>query len=98
VRPEQPAHVGGGIRCAEAIELVTLHLDDALDDRDRHLFDLHVDGCTGCTRYVAQIRRTIELTRRVFERISVARQPQHDELRAAFVARRRRSTEPDGPR
>jgi anti-sigma factor RsiW len=91
VRPDQPVHIGGGIRCAEAVELVTLHLDDALDDRDRRLFEQHVDACTGCTRYVAQIRQTIELTRRVLEHMSVAPQPQHNELRAAFDARRRRS-------
>jgi anti-sigma factor RsiW len=84
-------HTDGDIRCAEATELVTLHLDDALDDRDRRLFERHVDACTGCTRYVAQIRLTIDLTRRVLERMSVARQPRHNELRAAFVARRRRS-------
>jgi anti-sigma factor RsiW len=91
VRPDHPVHTGGDIRCAEAIELVTLHLDDALDDRDRRLFERHVDGCTGCTRYVAQIRQTIDLTRRVLERMGVASQPRHDELRAAFVARTRRS-------
>jgi hypothetical protein len=71
--------------------LVTLHLDDALDDRDRRLFERHCDACTGCTRYVAQIPQTIELTRRVLEHTSVASHTQRDELRAAFVARRRRS-------
>ena len=91
MRPDQPVHIGGGIRCAEAIELVTLHLDDVLDDRDRRLFEQHVDACTGCTRYVAQIRRTIDLTRRVLEHMSVTPPPQHSELRATFVARRRRS-------
>jgi hypothetical protein len=91
VRPDRPIHTGGDIRCAEAIELVTLHLDDALDDRDRRLFQRHVDGCIGCTRYVVQIRQTIGLTRRVLEHTSVASQPQHSELRAAFVARRHRS-------
>ncbi|MGH9250282.1 MAG: zf-HC2 domain-containing protein [Acidimicrobiales bacterium] len=91
MRPDQPVQTGGDIRCAEAIELVTLHLDDALDDRDRRLFERHVDGCTGCTRYITQIRQTIDLTRRVPEDRSVASQPRHNELRAAFVARRRRS-------
>jgi anti-sigma factor RsiW len=91
VRPDHPDHSGGDIRCAEAIELVTLHLDDALGDRDRRLFERHVDSCTGCTRYVTQIRLTIDLTRRVLEHMSVAGQPRHRELRAAFVARRRRS-------
>jgi anti-sigma factor RsiW len=90
MRPDQPIETGGNIRCAEAIALVTLHLDDALDDRDRRLFERHVDTCAGCTRYVAQIRQTIDLTRRVLEHTSVARQPQSKELRAAFVARRRR--------
>ena len=89
--PDQPVHTGGDIRCAEAIELVTLHLDDALDDRDRRLFERHVDACTACTRYAAQIRQTIHLTRRVLEHTSIAPQPRHDQLRAAFVARRRRS-------
>ena len=91
MRPDQPAHTGCDIRCAEAIELVTLHLDDALDDRDRRLFERHIDACTGCTRYVAQIRQTIDLTRRVLEHMSVARHSQRTELRAAFVAKRRRS-------
>ena len=91
MRPDQPVDTGGNIRCAEAIELVTLHLDDALDDRDRRLFEGHVDSCTGCTRYVAQIRQTIDLTRRVLDHMSVAPQPEHNDLRAAFVARRRRS-------
>jgi anti-sigma factor RsiW len=91
VRPDHPVRIGGGIRCTEAIELVTLHLDDALNDRDRRLFEQHVDACTGCTRYVAQVRQTIDLTRRVLGHTSVARQPQHNELRAAFVARSRRS-------
>ena len=91
MRPDPMVHTGSGIRCAEAIELVTLHLDDALDDRDRRLFAQHVDACTGCTRYVAQIRQTIDLTRRVLEHTSVPGQPQHNDLRAAFIARRRRS-------
>ena len=91
MRPDQPVDTGVNIRCAEAVELVTLHLDDALDARDRGLFERHVDSCIGCTRYVAQIRQTIDLTRRVLEETSVADQPEHNELRAAFVARRRRS-------
>jgi hypothetical protein len=89
VRPDDPpaAHARG-IRCAEAIELVTLHLDAALDEHDRRLFEQHVGSCTGCTRFAAQIRLTIELTGRVLAHTSAARQPRHDELRAAFVARR----------
>jgi anti-sigma factor RsiW len=91
VRPDDatPADTGG-IRCSEAIELVTLFLDDALDDHDRRLFERHLDTCAGCTRYVGQIRQTIDLTRRVLEHTNAAaRQPPHSELRAAFIARTR---------
>jgi anti-sigma factor RsiW len=91
VRPDDARPTDtGGIRCSEAIELVTLHLDGGLDDRDRRLYERHLDTCTGCTRYVAQIRQTIDLTRRVLAHTSAAaRQPRHAELRAAFIARTR---------
>ena len=89
-QPDHPVPTDGDIRCTEAVELVTLHLDGALDDHDRRLFQRHVDACPGCTRYVAQIRRTLDLTRRVLDPGSDADQPRYDQLRAAFVARRPR--------
>ena len=50
------------IRCADAVELVTDYLDDALDDADLAAFKDHLDGCDGCTVFVDQVRMTIQLT------------------------------------
>ena len=51
-----------GLSCQELVELVTDYLEEALDDRDRSAFERHLDGCDGCTEYVAQLRVAIELT------------------------------------
>ena len=44
------------------VELVTAYLEDALSLEDRMRFENHLSACDGCTMYVAQMRRTIELT------------------------------------
>ena len=56
------ATVPFNIRCADAVELVTDHLDDALSPTDLAAFKDHLDGCEGCTIFVDQIRMTIQLT------------------------------------
>jgi len=48
--------------CRELVELVTAYLEGALSVEDRMRFELHLTGCDGCTTYVQQMRRTIELT------------------------------------
>ena len=50
------------IRCADAVELVTDYLDDALNHTDLAAFKDHLDGCEGCTIFVDQIRMTIQIT------------------------------------
>jgi hypothetical protein len=50
------------LRCADAVELVTDYLDDALNHTDLAAFKDHLDGCEGCTIFVDQIRMTIQLT------------------------------------
>jgi anti-sigma factor RsiW len=52
---------GFSIRCADAIELVTDYLDDALNAADLAAFQAHLDDCEGCTVFVDQIRMTIHL-------------------------------------
>lgn len=47
--------------CQELVELVTDYLEDALTQRDRERFDVHVAGCSACTRYFHQIRTTIRV-------------------------------------
>jgi hypothetical protein len=48
--------------CRELVELVTAYLEDALSLENRMRFEAHIAGCDGCTLYLQQMRRTIELT------------------------------------
>ena len=48
--------------CHELVELATDYLEGTLDERDRALLEAHLDACTGCTRYIEQLRATIRLT------------------------------------
>jgi len=49
------------LTCQELIELVTDYLEGALPSPERRRFEDHLKGCTGCARYLAQIRQTIEI-------------------------------------
>jgi anti-sigma factor RsiW len=53
------------LRCMEFVEVVTDYLEGAMDARDRARLEAHLTACDGCTRYLAQIRLTIELTGRL---------------------------------
>ena len=48
--------------CQQAVELVTDYLEGALSRTDRHRYEAHLAGCPHCTEYLAQMRKTIELT------------------------------------
>jgi anti-sigma factor RsiW len=50
------------LNCRELVELVTAYLEGDLSAGERKRFDAHVFECDGCTTYVAQMKRTIELT------------------------------------
>ena len=50
------------LNCRELVELVTAYLEGDLSRGERKRFDAHLSGCDGCTMYVEQMRRTIELT------------------------------------
>ena len=52
-------------RCQQLVEVVTDYLEGSLSTRDRARFDRHLRHCDGCEGYLAQIRRTIELTGRL---------------------------------
>ena len=56
---------GMTLSCQELVELVTAYLEDGLSPEDRARFDAHVEVCPGCRTYLAQIRRTIELSGRL---------------------------------
>jgi anti-sigma factor RsiW len=48
--------------CQQAVELVTDYLEGALSRADRRRYEGHLAGCPDCTEYLAQMRKTIELT------------------------------------
>ena len=48
--------------CQQAVELVTDYLEGALSRADRRRYEAHLAGCPHCTEYLAQMRKTIELS------------------------------------
>jgi anti-sigma factor RsiW len=44
---------------------VTDYLEGALTTRDRARLEAHLKRCEGCTEYLAQMRRTIQVTGRL---------------------------------
>jgi MFS family permease len=48
------------LRCSEMVELATEFLEGTLDDHIRRRVEDHLAVCTGCRRYLEQIRRTTE--------------------------------------
>jgi anti-sigma factor RsiW len=48
--------------CQQAVELVTDYLEGKLTRADRRRYEGHLAGCPDCTEYLAQMRKTIELT------------------------------------
>jgi anti-sigma factor RsiW len=48
--------------CQQAVELVSDYLEGALSRADRRRYEAHLAGCPHCTEYLAQMRKTIELT------------------------------------
>ena len=51
--------------CVEFVEAVTDYLEGTMGARDRARLEAHLNACDGCTRYLAQIRTTIQLTGRL---------------------------------
>ena len=52
----------GPLTCKELVEIVTAYVDGALPPIDRVRFEAHLEGCSGCRRYVQQMMTTIRLT------------------------------------
>ncbi|MGA8248058.1 MAG: zf-HC2 domain-containing protein [Nocardioides sp.] len=49
------------LTCQQLVELVTDHLDGALDDETADRFEQHVARCPGCHTYLSQMRETAAL-------------------------------------
>ena len=50
------------LSCQELVELVTSYLDGVLPPSVHARFEAHLAECTGCIRYVEQLRTTIAIT------------------------------------
>ena len=49
------------ITCADALELMTDHLEGALSEADAAGMRAHLDGCEPCKLFLDQLRATIRL-------------------------------------
>ena len=49
------------ISCADALELMTDHLEGALSEADAARMRAHLGGCEACRVYLDQLRATIEI-------------------------------------
>ncbi len=47
--------------CAECLALSGAYIDDVMDPADRAPFDLHIDRCPACARYVRVLRKGLQL-------------------------------------
>jgi anti-sigma factor RsiW len=52
-------------RCQDLVEVVSDYLEGVLPPRDRSRLEAHLRACDGCEQYVAQLRRTVQLTGRL---------------------------------
>jgi anti-sigma factor RsiW len=78
--------------CEELVELVTAYLEETLPAEDRQAFDEHLALCSGCDRYLAQFRTTIDLLGELPEESLAS--PGRERLLDAF-AQWRRTSGPD---
>jgi anti-sigma factor RsiW len=49
------------LTCQEVVELVTDYLEGSLGWRDRRRFEKHLRACDACSRYIEQMRETLDL-------------------------------------
>lgn len=48
-----------GLTCQELVEIVTAYIEGTLPETERRRFDMHLEECDGCQRYLDHMRRTI---------------------------------------
>ena len=57
--------VSDDLACIELVELVTDHLEDALEPDVRRRLERHLEQCEGCVEHLEQVRRTVAVLRAV---------------------------------
>jgi len=67
------------------VEIVTDYLEGAMTDGERARFEGHLSKCGGCTRYLEQMRETVEASGRLrVDDVDALGAGARDELLAAF--------------
>jgi predicted anti-sigma-YlaC factor YlaD len=74
----------GELTCRQLVELVTDYLEGKLAATDRMRFEEHLLICEGCSAYLDQMRKTIEVVGSLQE--DSIPPPMRDDLLAAFRA------------
>jgi anti-sigma factor RsiW len=70
------------LTCQELVELVTDYLEGHLPPQERARFEHHLQGCSGCTAYLEQMKQTIRITSRLTE--DEVKSPAREELLHLF--------------
>jgi len=79
--------LSGDYPCARLVETVTEYLEGTMPAPERIRFERHLQQCPSCVEYVAQLRRTIELSGRVtVDDVDALPDPARAELMDAFRA------------
>lgn len=77
--------LSGDYACTRFVEAVTGYLEGTMRTDDRARFEQHLHACDGCEEYLAQMKRTIELTGRLtVDDVSTLPAPMRSELLGAF--------------
>lgn len=61
----EEAHVHYLLPCRDIVELVTEYIEGGLDSTTRLRFEEHLSACPPCREYLAQMRGTATLARRL---------------------------------
>lgn len=69
----------GPLTCQELVELVTEYLEGSLPSDERMRFEDHLSGCQGCTNYLEQMRKTLDVLGKLSEE-SIAPDARHELL------------------
>jgi hypothetical protein len=64
---EPAAQFEHGYTCQEVVDLAAEYVEGAMPPEDATLFELHLNFCDGCYRFIDQIRETAAVAGRVSE-------------------------------
>ena len=56
------------ITCRQFEEFILAYLEGELSGRQKFVFELHINVCRECRDYLAAYKRTIEISRRAFDK------------------------------